>query len=217
MKPLSDFYSRKGSPDGVGYTCKPCSRARAAAWNKSNMDRVLANQRKSWENRSDAVNAKRRERTATEQAYRDRRAAERRRYYANNREHVAALGRARRARPEFKEWLAEYMERSAPRRRAVTIMRKYGIDEESYDALFQSQGGVCAICRREAPLTVDHDHACCEGDSSCGECVRGLLCNPCNRALGFFGDDLKRIRAAAKYLSAPRVAEFKAEANGTAE
>lgn len=44
----------------------------------------------------------------------------------------------------------------------------------------------CAVCfcddRRR--LNVDHDHRCCPGGRSCGECVRGLLCAGHNRVEG---------------------------------
>lgn len=60
-----------------------------------------------------------------------------------------------------------------------------------YRQLRDEQGGVCALCQlanirqgAAVPLSVDHDHACCPGSYSCGRCVRGLVCQPCNSALG---------------------------------
>src|ERR1700731_1515836 len=58
------------------------------------------------------------------------------------------------------------------------LRERYGITPERYSELLVSQGGVCAICKepgRKKRLCVDHDHRCCPGEKSCGECTRGLL------------------------------------------
>lgn len=60
-----------------------------------------------------------------------------------------------------------------------------------------AQDNACAICRKPTTrvLSVDHDHACCPGERSCGECVRGLLCVMCNRMLTALEDDEWREKA----------------------
>lgn len=74
------------------------------------------------------------------------------------------------------------------RARRNHLMRRYGITLEQYNEKLVSQGGVCALCGRvpqEISLHVDHDHSCCpESRTSCGKCIRDLLCYPCN---GFIG------------------------------
>lgn len=75
---------------------------------------------------------------------------------------------------------------------------KFGLTWDEYDAIYQAQGGRCAICGgkpRAYMLAVDHDH-------KTGE-VRGLLCSRCNhRLLGSANDDPARLRKAADYLEA---------------
>lgn len=85
-------------------------------------------------------------------------------------------------------------------------MLRYGIDIDEYDEMVEAQGGGCAICR--APLdaagvrfAIDHDHTCCAGEVSCGDCIRGILCPNCNRGLGLFKDDIQQLRMAIAYLS----------------
>lgn len=87
--------------------------------------------------------------------------------------------------------------------RWMTRKRKYGVDKERFWDMFNSQDGRCAICSTsvaESRMEVDHDHSCCGGTSSCGECVRGLLCHSCNLALGLLKDDPNRVMALASYL-----------------
>ena len=88
--------------------------------------------------------------------------------------------------------------------RTPDYIRQYGITVEEYIAMFIAQGGRCATCSTQRAGQVrwgiDHDHSCCPKRRSCGQCVRGLLCSPCNMALGHFRDDPETIDAAITYL-----------------
>jgi hypothetical protein len=80
----------------------------------------------------------------------------------------------------------------------------FGLAPGEYDQLLAHQGGRCYICHRKPVskrLAVDHDHSCCSGPTSCGKCVRGLLCRNCNRdVLGHLKDDPEALRRAIAYL-----------------
>lgn len=86
-------------------------------------------------------------------------------------------------------------------RRLQTV---YSISRDLYDKLKAFQGGKCAICQRatgeKKNLAVDHSHACCAGPTSCGACVRGLLCSGCNDVLAHFRDDPEALTRGAAYL-----------------
>jgi hypothetical protein len=77
------------------------------------------------------------------------------------------------------------------------FQKVYGISMADYEAMFERQGGACAICKRTGvTLCVDHCHLTGE--------VRGLLCSQCNSAIGFCSDDPAVLLAAAEYLQAAR-------------
>jgi len=70
-------------------------------------------------------------------------------------------------------------------KRAGYLLRTYKMTGQEYDEQLERQGGGCAICGKTAEdhgynLSVDHDHACCPGSTSCGKCRRGILCSACN-------------------------------------
>lgn len=98
------------------------------------------------------------------------------------------------------------------------LKKTYNITPEQYWALYEAQGGLCALCRRASgktkKLAVDHDHACCPGPTSCGRCVRGLLCSADNKILGHARDERLFFMRAWLYLTDPpwRVLRAKAEA-----
>lgn len=111
-------------------------------------------------------------------------------------------------RARARAWVRE-KRASDPEYASNSRMRSlYGITLEQYEVLLAAQGNACAICRATSSgaagrrFHVDHDHACCPGIRSCGQCIRALLCTGCNTGLGSFGDDVDRLMAAAAYLLA---------------
>ena len=85
------------------------------------------------------------------------------------------------------------------------VAQNFGLGPEGYDELLEIQGGRCGGCGvlpgpRAKRLAVDHDHTCCPGPTSCGRCVRGLLCHGCNDDLARVRDDGSKLRGLADYL-----------------
>jgi hypothetical protein len=72
--------------------------------------------------------------------------------------------------------------------RKYKITRR-GLTPEKFQEMLEAQGYACAMGREPFAdgqrIFIDHDHACCPGDKTCGKCVRGLLCLTCNIALGY--------------------------------
>ena len=93
---------------------------------------------------------------------------------------------------------------SVDERRDRHLRLQYGKSLQWFDERLASQSGGCAICGSEKPngrwWHVDHDHSCCPGVRSCGECVRGILCGSCNSGIGLLRDSPEVIYAAYEYL-----------------
>lgn len=85
-------------------------------------------------------------------------------------------------------------------RRLAYVAKQYNLSPEAYKRLYDQHSGLCHICRYRKGRQVDHDHGCCAGKTSCGKCVRGLLCGPCNKFLGFIRDKVDTLQNAIDYL-----------------
>lgn len=85
-------------------------------------------------------------------------------------------------------------------------LANHGITPERYDEMLAEQRGRCGCCGTDDPgkreWFIDHDHACCPGIFSCGDCIRGLLCYHCNFLLGNAKDSIEILDRAKKYLEA---------------
>jgi Recombination endonuclease VII len=94
----------------------------------------------------------------------------------------------------------QYRTDNAEKLRAAQVLRDYNLSEAEYATMLEAQGGVCAGCgdrptlenTRTGRLYIDHDHE--------KHVVRGLLCHPCNTAIGLAKDSPGRLRALADYL-----------------
>lgn len=104
------------------------------------------------------------------------------------------------AKPQRLETMAAYAKKSPRTVLKARLKHKYALSVEDYEYMLADQGHVCAICKCPnndgKRLAVDHDHATGR--------VRGLLCNPCNLAVGHMKDDPTRLRQAAEYLEESR-------------
>lgn len=93
-----------------------------------------------------------------------------------------------------RDWYLNNKERASAQARKQKLAR-YGLTEETYQAMVSAQSGCCAICQRPPKLHrlyVDHCHRT--------GTVRGLLCNTCNAAIGMLEDRPDLLKHALAYL-----------------
>lgn len=139
------------------------------------------------------ANERRKKRYAEDDEFRAKTCADKRAWYAVNKDRINAETREKRA--ENPDWKQKQRERRRRTKRKDMLKYCYGMTVAEYEVMLAAQNGVCAICGTRPggkPLGVDHDHITHE--------VRGLLCRSCNVGLGNFKDDLRRMRRAIRYL-----------------
>lgn len=103
------------------------------------------------------------------------------------------VGRSGECRECHCAYVSKYRVENLEKLRAADRKWRFNLSSKAFEVLFQQQRGCCCCGlvfgakngNRYRP-TVDHDHACCPGNHSCGKCVRGLLCQRCNHVLGLY-------------------------------
>jgi hypothetical protein len=74
------------------------------------------------------------------------------------------------------------------------LLKEYGVTSAQRTNLIEQQERKCAICGTEPKLWhLDHCHMTGR--------VRGMLCQPCNHALGLFKDNKETLQNAINYLT----------------
>jgi hypothetical protein len=112
----------------------------------------------------------------------DREKAKRKAYYESNRD----------------VWIARSRKNYETNKKEIKfqrLFRAYGITKEAYMEKVKEQKHACAICKKSngKALAVDHCHET--------GIVRGLLCDPCNTALGLLKESPESMQSALAYLA----------------
>ena len=113
-------------------------------------------------------------------------------YYKENKKEIAKKRREyylkEKDTPEYKA-----------RIRDTHLKYTYGISLNCYTDMLTEQGGSCKICLSTETKNSSTDMFAVDHCHDTGQ-VRGLLCDKCNRGLGFLEDNIGTLKNAIKYL-----------------
>lgn len=129
----------------------------------------------------------------------------------NNWERKQTIDREYEKRNPMRKSISRYLKKSldpiklSNLERDRNMYKRYGITIEEYGQLFYTQEGNCKICKRSHKefargLVIDHNHMTGK--------VRGLLCDPCNRALGYFRENIATMESAIQYVNQDTVTQI---------
>lgn len=174
--PLEDFAQNNRRPDGRGSYCKPCARTKYHAPARQRMRSVPKPSMSVEQVCVDCCETK-----STADFY----------WQADKGRFSTQCKRCKKLQDKA------YRDGNPREYRSKVLKRKYGITVAEFDEMLAAQSGGCAICTSNVnpdgpSLAVDHCH-------KTGK-VRGILCGPCNKAIGLFRDDVLLLEKAVTYL-----------------
>ena len=92
----------------------------------------------------------------------------------------------------YKKRKPEIVKAANKRHQRKKRLRKYGLTPTAFDVLKMHQNGLCAICKEDKLLCVDHCHTT--------GYVRGLLCHKCNLLVGHLERMPELVNVALDYI-----------------
>lgn len=122
-------------------------------------------------------------------------------YHQDHKEEIKANARKQRklhpekGRVSWKKWYYAHRVESIEHSKKKNLIYKYNLTSDQRDVLLIKQNYKCLICDRSLlgiKQCTDHSH-------TTGK-IRGILCDYCNKGLGFFFDNPELMDCAAKYL-----------------
>ena len=116
-------------------------------------------------------------------------------YYKKNKEKMNADSNKYYAENKgaYKKWFKQYYTINRDLYWQRNLRFKFNLTLDAWNFIISIQDGECPCgvqLLRDFKQdifyrpVVDHSHACCSGNKSCGKCIRGILCWRCNSILG---------------------------------
>ena len=185
-KPIADFYPHKLEKYGVGGTCKVCTQARAKVRNREN---PKPNNPPASEAKCSICHEVKPEKDFSPSPIKKNGLSSYCRACNNIKAKANMLTRPKELRQKVL--------------RRHHLKKTFDLTLEQYQAMWDAQLGVCAICgkpetrqtyptRATSSLSVDHNHET--------GMIRGLLCHSCNTALGLLYEDPVVIESMLDYV-----------------
>ncbi len=181
VKALDNFYKSASASDGHAGRCKVCYDAKVHEW-VENINYTEVEEKKCFTcGKVKSAKSFSRKRASNDG------------YNSSCRSCTTAYNRSRHSSDLY----------SLHKQRENNLKNGYNLTFTEYDAIFQSQSGVCACCGREETafsrvansfqrLSVDHCHRTNK--------IRGLLCSNCNTALGLMHEDPANVKSLLTYI-----------------